>query len=419
MSFWRILSSKKSRFMNAAIVGDLAEIKAMLIAGVSVNAKRGDGVTALLLASEVGHLEVVRALLTAGADVNFKMDDGHTALMSASNSGHLEIVQLLLGAGADANVKMFDGGTAWSYARDPKVRQIIHDATARANNFVSTGDAAQVKSLIDSNTNVNWKNDKGETALIRASLEGRLDAAQVLLAAGADVNAKNNFGETALMWSSRHGHLEIVRILLAAKADANAKDKDGNTALMWVPQYGRPAARSREQKDLSFQEESNTYHRQLEIVQALLAANADVNAKTQHLSTKAMWEASLRNHEEISTSLALQRKHECDAMANVDSTEQMTDGSTALMWASSEGHLEIVRALLAAGADVNAERRDGLTALIFASTNGYFEIVQDLLTAGADVNARTRQFSNTALKVASRNGHQDVIQLLKKAGAAE
>ncbi|KAF8462145.1 hypothetical protein BDZ91DRAFT_646409, partial [Kalaharituber pfeilii] len=56
----------------------------------------------------------------------------------------------------------------------------------------------------------------------------------------------------------------------------------------------------------------------------------------------------------------------------------------ALQETSSNGHIEIVKLLLAAGADVNAEGGLSNTALRGASSNGYIEIVKLLLAAGAD-----------------------------------
>lgn len=77
---------------------------------------------------------------------------------------------------------------------------------------------------------------------------------------------------------------------------------------------------------------------------------------------------------------------------------------TALMMASNHGHLEIVRALLAAGADVNAKANDTFdTALMLASARGYAEIVKALLAAGADVSAKNigeYNTFNTALMMA-------------------
>ncbi|MBQ6656215.1 MAG: SUMF1/EgtB/PvdO family nonheme iron enzyme [Ottowia sp.] len=75
-----------------------------------------------------------------------------------------------------------------------------------------------------------------------------------------------------------------------------------------------------------------------------------------------------------------------------------------------------VRALLAAGADVNArERRYGKTALMGVSSP---EVAAVLLAAGADVNAIDEGFGETALFAAARNGHTQMIEVLLRAGAA-
>jgi ankyrin repeat protein len=390
MNFWNnLILGKKGRFMNSALEGDLTEVKAMLAARVNVNAKRDDAnVTALILASQNGHLEVVQFLLDAGADVNVETNDGATALMVAAHNCHLEVVQALLAAGADVNARMLDGKTASMLAPDhgnQEVSQLLNETSERIEDFfdaVRSGDVNQVSAMHAAKANVNWKDSDGNTALICASQEGHLETVQVLLTAMADVNAKNEYGETALMWASRNCHKGIVQTLLASKANANAKDVDGNTALIWAALYSHLEIRDNKQKNPNFQED-NFRHRLLEIVLALLAAGADVNAKTAHFSTKARIGASLRGRKDLPISLTLSFKYECDAMAEVDAISRMTDGNTALMEASSIGHIEMVLALLEAGADVNARRRDGRTALIAALSNGNQEIVKLLKKMGA------------------------------------
>lgn len=86
--------------VRAAFGGDLPRVKALLAAGSDVNAKDGDGGTALMMASQKGRQEVVRALLEAKADVNARAGNGTTALILALKKGHQEIVQLLKSAGA-------------------------------------------------------------------------------------------------------------------------------------------------------------------------------------------------------------------------------------------------------------------------------------------------------------------------------
>ena len=92
---------RAGQLANAAYDGDLHRVKVFLAAGYDVNAKAGNGGTALMAAAQEGHHEVVRALLVAKADVNAKMDDGTTALMMASQKDDKEVVQLLKSAGAD------------------------------------------------------------------------------------------------------------------------------------------------------------------------------------------------------------------------------------------------------------------------------------------------------------------------------
>ena len=74
--------------------------------------------------------------------------------------------------------------------------------------------------------------------------------------------------------------------------------------------------------------------------------------------------------------------------AGADVNAQENDGSTALMWASLEGHAGITRLLIEAGADVNAQDNYGYIALIYTSRKGHTEVVKLLIEEGADVNAK-------------------------------
>ena len=59
------------------------------------------------------------------------------------------------------------------------------------------------------------------------------------------------------------------------------------------------------------------------------------------------------------------------------------------MVAAACGHLAMVQALLAKGAEVNAKTPGGWTALMNAAEGGHLAVVQALLDKGADVNAKT------------------------------
>jgi ankyrin repeat protein len=91
--------------IKAAFSGDLPEVRHLLGKGADVNAKRSDGITALMGASLEGHQEVVELLLAKKADVDAKVyffgySGGATACDLASQKGHQEIVKLLVRAGA-------------------------------------------------------------------------------------------------------------------------------------------------------------------------------------------------------------------------------------------------------------------------------------------------------------------------------
>jgi ankyrin repeat protein len=233
--------------------------------------------------------------------------------------------------------------------------------------------------------------------LIAAAGKGDLLRVKELLAAGSDVNAKTDnstgmrienarvagmyeaVGGTALMAASQNGYLEVVQALLDAKADVNAKASNGATALMIASFRGHQ-----------------------DVVRALIDAKADVDAKLSGSATALLF-----------------------AMGNSGSMEEwaagkldgyQANGLTALMLASLRGHVEAVRTLLDAKADVNAGAAQLSTALMMASQNGHLEVARILLEDGANVNAKTSN-GTTALMLASFRGQQAVMRVLLDAKA--
>ncbi|KAL6114857.1 kank1 [Pungitius sinensis] len=87
-------------------------------------------------------------------------------------------------------------------------------------------------------------------------------------------------------------------------------------------------------------------------------------------------------------------------------------GQTGLMLAVSHGRMDMVRALLAQGADVNVQDDEGSTALMCASEHGHVEIVKLLLARpGCDATLSDGDESN-ALSIALEAGHKDIAMLL-------
>jgi hypothetical protein len=331
----------------------------------------------LLSAAQRGDVTAVQALLAKGADVNAMANNGRTALIEASQNGHLDVVQVLLAKGADVNAKDSLGFSALQMASGQK---------------------------------------------------GHLDVVQVLLAKGADVNAQDNEGWTALMGASASSYadLDIVQALLAKGADVNAKKNDGATALMEACAYNDDGLTPALRRTRALMVERTAY-RYLPIVQALLANGADVNARANDGRT-ALIEASQRGHRVVVQAL-LAKGADVNAKGKgliLTVFDQMPFhdtpfddplfDDTALGMASREGHLDVVLALLAKGADVNAKASNGLTALVQASLHDHLAVVQALLANGADVNAKANN-GVTALHEASAAACYAVAAVLVKAGA--
>ena len=100
----------------------------------------------------------------------------------------------------------------------------------------------------------------------------------------------------------------------------------------------------------------------------------------------------------------------------VDVNAAGPDGSTAVMYAAANGDLELVRALIKAGANVKLKNQFGTSALTEAAIIGSAPVVEALLKAGADPNFRTTD-GETPLMAAARSGKVDAAKALLAAGA--
>ena len=89
------------------------------------------------------------------------------------------------------------------------------------------------------------------------------------------------------------------------------------------------------------------------------------------------------------------------------------------MLAASGGYTDLVRELIRAKADVNAQRVDGMTALMLAAFYGQADAARLLVRAGADVNLAVKRYNSeyTALWYAENNKNTEIAAMLRKAGA--
>ncbi len=103
-----------------------------------------------------------------------------------------------------------------------------------------------------------------------------------------------------------------------------------------------------------------------------------------------------------------------------DANTTNLNGFTILLYASAQGDVEIVQALIGAGAEIdrsNIKGRETWTPLIYAAKGGHKVTVKTLLEAGADVSVERQGM--TALKMATSQGDTDIVRLLREAGATQ
>lgn len=100
-----------------------------------------------------------------------------------------------------------------------------------------------------------------------------------------------------------------------------------------------------------------------------------------------------------------------DGGGNANAKEDKT-GATALMFSADHGHLDKLKLLLKAGADVNAKNKRGRTALHAAAEQGHEEIIKALLAAGADANVKDKDNVTPAM-LAKAWGFKTAAKLIK------
>ena len=223
-----------------------------------------------------------------------------------------------------------------------------------------------------------------DSRLVDAAARQEAHIVRALLDDKVDVNAPRADGATALLWAAHWDDLDLASRLLRAGADVHAADDHGVTPLHRAAENASPA-----------------------IVEMLVAAGADPNAFQTSGLTPLMTAARTGSVAVIEMLLA----HGAHVNAATIETQ-----STALMWAVVEPHPDIVRTLLAAGADPHRSTTGGFTPLVFAAGNGDIEMATILIAAGVDVD-ETGVDGTHALPYAIVRGHDAFAAFLLEQGA--
>ncbi len=436
---------------------DLDMAEKLIAAGADIKLANREGATPLYLASMHGSAPMLDQLLKAGADPNTLGPEGETPLMLAARTGDLEALRVLLDHHADVNAKdKLRGTTALMWATEQShpeaVKMLVdHGATVGAQSEIDTRNARNnlantVKQRLHSSFGVLGKRGPGNdgtpapaeaaaapkkpavqpnsedqvaafyrlpakkdggglTPLVYAARENCMECAQILVKAGADVNQQTKYGWTPLLVATQNRHYQLAAYLLEHGANANTPNHGG-----WSPLYLATDNRNIEGGDYPVRAPDMDH---LDFIKLLIAKGADVNARICGVESKA--EDCAGDSTETRTNFTMQWLFE--------------DGATPFLRAAQSGDVELMKLLLAHGANPKIYTAHNVTPLAVAAGIGWVEgvtyewspeenteAVKMCLDLGIDPNVADDE-GRTALHGAAHKGRLEVIQLLVDRGA--
>lgn len=424
----------KNALHYAAETGQHLALKSLINHGhLDVNSRDFAHKTPLMIAAERGHIDFVHLIVSKYNSDTTAQDHptGMTALMYAAKIGHLPIVDLLKDT---ATTLDNHGRSAFHYA-------VISGQSGLVNYMMRSVFRVPKSNrdiMIDEMEFVRKADENGVTPLHLAAKHGHQNICELFLGDLSDMLYSTDvYGQTPLHMSVRLPETGFTEILeyhtplplgkytcldLMLKADRrtgddnvhkatipdimNTKDRLGHTVLSRAVEYGCSTTLNRLFKkdvkpDIHQTIKVGKYDRmnmihyaiysnQLGTIDTLIRHGID---KTQKMSSGmtplilAVKQGSLS-----ATVKMLHYNKQGDAENNfLEMVDKNSQPRTALIWATIQGQVDILKSVIANGADINFNADNNhLTALHFAAAKGDDEVVKVLLHAGADYDAQDK-----------------------------
>lgn len=366
-------------------------VKVLCEHGATVDVKGNMGHTTLHLAAAKGYDKIVRALCEHGANVDAKADGGSTPLLLAIAAGHADTVRLLCERGATVNAKNPYGATPLHLARNHRI----------------------IRTLCEHGAPLDTKDNNGNTPFWTAvflltdqGAESSDDEAwnffQALIDVGCDINSRDSHGYTPLLRivkGSKKIDTALIEKLIRAGANTWLRARDGTSflRLCFTKRFAevlfRTAARARE-----FDEGT------VDLVYARLVLFCGIFSNMRNREQRLIFFAAGNGHEHLRLLLSLGNY--------IDVGDDK--GRTAMHLAAQLGDCISIKRLLAAGALLDPMTKGGHTPLAFAIMHRQTEVVRELLAHGADpYPGGSRDGPPNALRLALEQGDREILDLVR------
>ncbi len=356
------------RLREAAWANEVERAAALVSRGADVNAKDETEQSAYLIATSEGYTDLLDLALANGARVNDKDSWNGTGLIRAAERGHALVVGRLLQEGIDrdhvnrigyqaVHEAVWLGEDTTEYVDTVRVLVAggVELGRPSGNEGLTPLQMAEQRRYPALEAVLRSALDPAEptrpdAALLRAAERGDADGVARALRAGADIETRDTLERTPLLLAATEDRVDVARLLVALGADPDALDHQHDTPWLVTGVTGS-----------------------VPMLEALLPADPDLRILNRY-------------------------------------------GGTSLIPASERGHVGYVRRVLRTGIDVDHVNRLGWTALLEAVLLGdggkdHQEIVRLLLAAGADPSIADAE-GVTALRHARARGHSSLVRLL-------
>ena len=350
--------------------GDRRAALELLAKGVDVNQTQADGTTPLHWAVYRFDRELVQTLLKKGARVNAVNRYGSSPLSEAVRVANLEITEMLLEAGADANVENEDGQTPLMLA-------------------ARTGNVALATRLVQRGADINRRERfRQQSAVMWAAAQNHPEMVAFLISKGADLTVRaqaNDWetqisseprvqyrptgGLTPLLYAARAGCLGCVKAMLDAGADKDRPNPDGMTPMIMALDNGYPAVAQHLLDRGANPHTWDWWGRTPLYVAVTMRGGLDSRAGSRSPESLAFIKALLAAGVNVNAQLAFKEPSR-GGRDNRFRDDLLTTGATPLLRASQTFDNDVVRLLLERGALVDLPNASGVTPFMAAAGVG-------------------------------------------------